>query len=177
MRRLIENPTLEGVSHVIVDEVHEMQWQIDLLLASLRSLLRGRRPDLKIILVSIVFSCGVHVYVALLKVHSFLYQSQMSATLNAELFSSYFGGAPLVTVPGRTFPVNHYYLEDILEHTGHIVEEGSRCARREYGDRESVSLWVTTRGGEKRKETAALQSQTDITVSGEFPDYSMATQR
>ncbi len=30
----------------------------------------------------------------------------MSATLNAELFSNYFGGAPVIEIPGRTFPVD-----------------------------------------------------------------------
>lgn len=52
LRRLIEDPLLNGVSHVIVDEVHERQWQIDVLLISLRTLLQGRRPDLKVVLVS-----------------------------------------------------------------------------------------------------------------------------
>lgn len=81
LRRLIEDPTLSGISHVVVDEVHErqvsdciclnsalglpnlmsyayfvilslhLQWQIDVLLVSLRALLRGARPDLKVILV------------------------------------------------------------------------------------------------------------------------------
>lgn len=58
LRRLIEDPLLKGISHVVVDEVHERQWQIDVLLISLRTLLQGRRPDLKVILVS----CDVAVY-------------------------------------------------------------------------------------------------------------------
>lgn len=53
LRRLIEDPTLKGISHVVVDECHERQWQIDCLLVSLRSLIRNTRPDLKVILVSI----------------------------------------------------------------------------------------------------------------------------
>lgn len=52
LRRLIEDPSLEGVSHIVVDEVHERQWQIDVLLISLRTLLQGLRPDLKVVLVS-----------------------------------------------------------------------------------------------------------------------------
>jgi ATP-dependent RNA helicase DHX29 len=52
LRRLAADPVLSGVTHVVVDEVHERQWQIDLVLVSLRILLRGSRPDLKIILVS-----------------------------------------------------------------------------------------------------------------------------
>ena len=41
----------------------------------------------------------------------------MSATVNAELFSSYFGGAPVLDIPGRTFPVEQTFLEDILDIT------------------------------------------------------------
>lgn len=52
LRRLVEDPSLEGVTHVVVDEVHERQWQIDVLLVMLRMLLRGSRSDLKVILVS-----------------------------------------------------------------------------------------------------------------------------
>ena len=51
LRRLIDDPTLKGITHIVVDEVHERQWQIDLLLVTLRSLICGRRPDLKVILV------------------------------------------------------------------------------------------------------------------------------
>jgi HrpA-like RNA helicase len=100
----------------------------------------------------------------------------MSATLDSKLFCSYFGGAPLVSVPGRTFPVSSYYLEDLLEETGHIIEEDSYFARRDrhWKDNEAT-LWVSTRGGEKRKETHALIRERD--VSGDFEGYSMATQK
>ena len=97
----------------------------------------------------------------------------MSATLDTELFGSFFFGAPVINVPGRTFPVSTYYLEDILEKTKHIIDEGSRCARRDHRGRETVSLWVTGRGGEKRRETSDYQRNDN--VSNDFPDYSMAT--
>jgi hypothetical protein len=51
LRRLQEDSTLKGVSHVIVDEVHERQQQTDVLLIALRRLLNTARPDLKVILV------------------------------------------------------------------------------------------------------------------------------
>jgi HrpA-like RNA helicase len=50
----------------------------------------------------------------------------MSATLNANLFVDYFqrslrdwgyGSFALITIPGRAFPVETYFLEDALEHT------------------------------------------------------------
>jgi len=156
LRLLIENPTLDGISHVVVDEVHERQWQIDVLLVALRNLIAldgPRRNNLKVIL--------------------------MSATLDAELFCSFFGGAPILSVPGRTFPVSNYYLEDLIEATGHVVEEGSRNALREYygSHRETASMFVTTKGGEKRRENVSLDSQVDVEVSDDFPDYSISTRK
>ncbi len=53
LRRLQDDSTLKGVSHVIVDEVHERQQQTDVLLIALRRLLNTARPDLKVILVRI----------------------------------------------------------------------------------------------------------------------------
>lgn len=41
----------------------------------------------------------------------------MSATVDANRFSSYLNGAPVLTVPGRTFPVQTKYLEDAIELT------------------------------------------------------------
>lgn len=65
LQRLIFDPHLAGISHVIVDEVHERGIHEDLLLVKLFHLLQsGKRPDLRII-------C-------------------MSATLNAEVFQTYF---------------------------------------------------------------------------------------
>ena len=54
----------------------------------------------------------------------------MSATLEAEKISNYFGGCPVLSVPGRTFPVDVRFLEDAVEFTGWKVTEGSQYARR-----------------------------------------------
>ncbi|RUP47115.1 P-loop containing nucleoside triphosphate hydrolase protein [Jimgerdemannia flammicorona] len=95
LRRLHSDPCLVGVSHVLVDEVHERSVDSDFLLIILRELLK-RRADLKLVL--------------------------MSATINQELFSAYFGGAPAIEIPGFTHPVQeqHVYLEDILRRTRHV---------------------------------------------------------
>ncbi|KAF8393968.1 hypothetical protein HHK36_020170 [Tetracentron sinense] len=76
LRRLLVDRNLKGVSHVIVDEIHERGMNEDFLLIVLKDLL-PRRPELRLIL--------------------------MSATLNAELFSSYFGGAPMIHIPRLIF--------------------------------------------------------------------------
>ncbi|XP_021898474.1 DExH-box ATP-dependent RNA helicase DExH6-like isoform X2 [Carica papaya] len=38
----------------------------------------------------------------------------MSATLDADRFSRYFGGCPVICVPGFTYPVKTFFLEDVL---------------------------------------------------------------
>ncbi|XP_033106409.1 putative ATP-dependent RNA helicase DHX57 isoform X2 [Anneissia japonica] len=102
LRRLEGDFTLQGVSHIIVDEVHERSEESDFLIMILRNLLQ-KRKDLKVIL--------------------------MSATLNAELFSNYFGGCPVIDIPGKTFPVQQYFLEDAIEYTRFVVEENSAYSR------------------------------------------------
>ncbi|GAA5942994.1 uncharacterized protein JCM15063_006271 [Sporobolomyces koalae] len=90
---------LDGVTHVAVDEVHERDVDTDLLLFVLRRLLHERRKigkkEIKVVL--------------------------MSATIDPKLFTEYFKDpdtgmlAPTVSVPGRSFPVEKYWLDDIVE--------------------------------------------------------------
>ncbi|KAH8273341.1 hypothetical protein KR018_003934 [Drosophila ironensis] len=103
LRRLASDPLLGSVTHVIVDEVHERSEESDFLLLILKNLLRERK-DLKVIL--------------------------MSATLNATLFSEYFGGAPVLDIPGRTFPVQQLFLEDILEKSDFVMECDTKFCRK-----------------------------------------------
>src|SRR5687767_2456893 len=86
---------------IIIDEAHERSLNIDFLLGYLARLL-PRRPDLKLIITS--------------------------ATIDPERFSRHFGGAPVVEVSGRTYPVEVRYrpLADDGDQTdaiGDAVEE------------------------------------------------------
>ena len=83
-RRLLHDPTLRGTGIVIVDEFHERHLSTDLALAHLHRLRQGVRPDLKVVV--------------------------MSATLDAERVAAFLADAPVVTVPGQTFPVTVDYL-------------------------------------------------------------------
>lgn len=62
----------------------------------------------------------------------------MSATVDAEKIAAYMGDCPVITVPGRTFPVTAHYLEEIVEMTRYRLEPTtdspyvSRRMRREY---------------------------------------------
>ncbi|KAF6205655.1 hypothetical protein GE061_019828, partial [Apolygus lucorum] len=103
LRRLEGDPKLSSISHVVVDEVHERSSESDFLLLVLKDLLRIR-TDLKVLL--------------------------MSATLNSELFLEYFRGAPVIEIPGRTFPVDQIFLEDAVHMSKYILEEYSASAKR-----------------------------------------------
>jgi ATP-dependent helicase HrpA len=73
---------LSGYDTLIVDEAHERSLTIDFLLGYLKSIL-PRRRDLKLVI--------------------------SSATIETERFSAFFGGAPVIQVEGRTFPVEVLY--------------------------------------------------------------------
>ncbi|MGH3768531.1 MAG: ATP-dependent RNA helicase HrpA [Pseudonocardiaceae bacterium] len=76
------DPTLEQYDTLIIDEAHERSLNIDFVLGYLKQLL-PRRPDLKVIITS--------------------------ATIDPERFSRHFGGAPVIEVSGRTYPVEIRY--------------------------------------------------------------------
>lgn len=54
----------------------------------------------------------------------------MSATVDSDKIANFFGGCPIIHVPGRTFPVDTLYLEDAIEHTGWSISEDSPYAKR-----------------------------------------------
>lgn len=91
LRKLQSNSSLKGISHVVVDEVHERDINTDLLLALLRSSLK-ENPDLRVVL--------------------------MSATGDKQKLAKYFGGCPVIEVPGFMHPVRSRYLEDVLTEMG-----------------------------------------------------------
>jgi ATP-dependent helicase HrpA len=73
---------LKAYDTLIIDEAHERSLNIDFLLGYVKGLL-PRRPDLKVIVTS--------------------------ATIDAERFSRHFGGAPVIEVSGRMYPVEIRY--------------------------------------------------------------------
>jgi ATP-dependent helicase HrpA len=94
------DPLLRRYDTVIVDEAHERSLNIDFLLGCVHRIL-PRRPDLKLVITS--------------------------ATIDPERFSAHFGGAPIVEVSGRTYPVEVRYRppgedEELLEALADTVE-------------------------------------------------------
>ncbi|CAN8061438.1 unnamed protein product [Agarophyton chilense] len=116
LRRLQSDPLLQSISHVIIDEVHERSSETDFLMLIIRDMLQ-LRPNLRVIL--------------------------MSATLEAEKFAAYFSNVsvipasspsqvPVVSIAGRTFPVEEYYLEDVIKLTGYSLKPGNRYAKKRW---------------------------------------------
>ncbi|KAG6846023.1 hypothetical protein H0H87_011071 [Tephrocybe sp. NHM501043] len=56
----------------------------------------------------------------------------MSATVDAEKISEFFGNCPTLHVPGRTFPVDVRFLEDAVQYTNWTISESSQYARRQH---------------------------------------------
>ncbi|MEQ9452775.1 MAG: ATP-dependent RNA helicase HrpA [Pseudomonadales bacterium] len=93
------DPLLKKYSAIIVDEAHERSLNIDFLLGVLRRIL-PRRPQFKVIVTS--------------------------ATIDVERFSRFFADAPVISVGGRTYPVEVVYRtppEDLAAGIGEALED------------------------------------------------------
>ena len=75
----------------------------------------------------------------------------MSATLDSHLFANYFGGAPALAAGGRTFPVEHFYLEDAHELIGYHLDAESNVAMRPNRDARSRKQLEAAAGGRDRQ--------------------------
>lgn len=86
-----------AIPHIAFPQVHERNLDTDILLALLkRKLQKDRQSGIRVVL--------------------------MSATIDADRFMSYWDGGetPRIHIPGRTFPVQDFMLEDVLALTQYI---------------------------------------------------------
>jgi ATP-dependent helicase HrpA len=84
LAELASDPMLRRYDTIIVDEAHERTLNVDLLLGVLKRLL-PRRPELKLIVTS--------------------------ATLDVERVAQFLGGVPIITVSGRSHPIEVRYRQ------------------------------------------------------------------
>lgn len=132
LKELESDRELRRYDTLIIDEAHERSLNIDLLLGVLKGLL-ARRPDLRLIVTS--------------------------ATIDPGRFAQFFGGAPVIEVSGRSFPVEVRYRplaaddEDAAELS---LPEGIVAAVRELdADRRADADTLVFLPGEKHIREAA----------------------
>uniref|UniRef100_H9GD25 3'-5' RNA helicase YTHDC2 n=1 Tax=Anolis carolinensis TaxID=28377 RepID=H9GD25_ANOCA len=116
---------LSTVTHVIVDEVHERDRFSDFLLTKLRDTLQ-KHSSLKLIL--------------------------SSAALDVNLFVRYFGGCPVIYIPGRPFEVKEMFLEDLLRTTGYTNKEMIKYKKekqREEKQQTTLTEWYSAQDNSK----------------------------
>jgi ATP-dependent helicase HrpB len=131
LRRLLVDPTLRGVSTVILDEFHERHLATDLALALLARLQRESRPDLRLVV--------------------------MSATLESDPVREFLGGCPGIRSEGRAFPVAIEY-PDVPEDRP-LAERIASAVRRAFQDGCQGDLLVFLPGaGEIRRAWEALET-------------------
>lgn len=129
LRELEHDRTLRRYDTIIIDEAHERSLNIDFLLGVLTRIL-PQRPDLRVIITS--------------------------ATIDPKRFADFFGGAPIIEVSGRSYPVEVRYRPLIGEADDEelTLPEGIVAAVREL-DRDARDDVLVFLPGEKQIRDAA----------------------
>ncbi len=146
-RALQDDPFLEDVGLVVFDEFHERSLDADLALALVERVRRQARPDLRVVV--------------------------MSATLDVVKVAAFLGDAPVISCPGRLFPVE---VEHVAVRRDDRLEASVALAARSLLPRSEGDLLVFLPGvGEIRRcreELAPLADAHDldlVELHGDLP--------
>lgn len=110
------DPAMSKYSVIMVDEAHERSLNIDFILGLLKRVLDAR-PEFKVIV--------------------------SSATINAEIFSAYFGDCPIVKIETQVYPVTIVWDPPAVENSpDSLVDKIEQIVNRIIGDRREGDLLV-----------------------------------
>jgi ATP-dependent RNA helicase DHX57 len=128
LRQFQVEGALDCLTTIVIDEVHERNLDGDILLGLLKKVL-PTKPHLRVVL--------------------------MSATLATDSFKTYWGShIPHVHIPGRTFPVTDFFLEDVLRLTGFVPSKKKKGHKSN-----SSSTWHGVEPVNEDKEHDVIQQQ------------------
>ena len=154
LRRLQNSPDLAGVTHVVIDEIHERDKYTEFLLIALRNLMTVNL-DLHVVLMSAtiqthelsVYWTGVgNVGGIPPAVSEAVGEDDMEIDYGSGGVAISSGAPAEVSIPGRTFPVQQFFLEDILEMTGYVNDDGQRLGDQSELDRIDAELGALLQG-------------------------------
>ncbi len=147
VRRLLGDPGLDGVSTVILDEIHERSLEADLALALCLDTQAMLRPDLRLL--------------------------AMSATLDGARLSAIMR-APIVESAGRMHPVETRHAARDLAHPRELSEAMARAIRTALAEAPGDILAFLPGMGEIRRTEAALEGidATVLPLHGDLPPAS-----
>lgn len=139
LAELQQDRFLNQYDAIIIDEAHERSLNIDFLMGYLTQLCAKRR-DLKIVITS--------------------------ATIDPERFAKHFGGAPIIRVAGRTYPVDVRYRPLVVETEG---DEDNRDIDELEGIRRAVDeLWNRQTGEGPGNALIFLAGERQINETRDF---------
>jgi ATP-dependent helicase HrpB len=137
-RMLQADPSLEGVSAVIFDEIHERSLNADLGLALCLEAQGALRPDLRLL--------------------------AMSATLDAAPMARLMGGAALIRAEGRIFPVETVWRDAPLGPRARLADAAAETVRAVLAEADGDVLVFLPGAAEIRRAAAALGAPAGVAV-------------
>jgi ATP-dependent helicase HrpA len=152
LRELEHDRLLLRYDTLIIDEVHERSLNIDFLLGVLKHTL-PQRPDLRVIITS--------------------------ATIDPQRFAEFFGGAPVIEVSGRSYPVEVRYRPLVVEEDDEVlsVPEGIVAAVRELDREDRGDVLVFLPGEKQIREAADALEKAKLLGTEVLPLYARLSTR